>query len=193
MPTPDNNYISFNGPHHNGITYAASEDFDASKLDDAGRTYADAVKCSTGLTDFTGIFKKVTSGTEDALDVNNRCRNLKLYAEMWEFRGTFGITIKGESHGVHVHGYCKGHGKSADVGLGNWSDQARKGKTTEVVLDLQPEPGEVVTIQVLNADKPLLAPGSGPYRYVFPHPDSWYHPIVVQCFIALRRGLGIFG
>jgi hypothetical protein len=33
------------------------------------------------------------------------------------------------------------------------------------------EDGSPVWVRVLHADRPVFAPGSGPYRYKFPSPD----------------------
>ena len=181
MPaTPDVNLYSFNGPHDNG-RYVDWRDRD---IDGTG--FADALKCSTGLTEFSGSFGRVISGTEDAIDINNRCDGIVLHASAWVLRGKMGITIKGGSRNVSISGVIEGHGREADVDLGNWSDQSHEW-VTNTRLNLRTTDGSPVRVRVLAAEKPIYAPGSGPYEWVFPSPRNPFHKALVKTFMELRR------
>lgn len=178
----DINLISFNGPGENGNCI----DLTMNGPIVPGPEIADTLKFSTGLTSFYGRFPSVTSGTEDCIDVNNLCRNITITADKLVFRGTMGVTIKGGSRNIRITAYnCEGHGKETDVDIGNWSDQSSE-PTTGVMLDISRSDGELVRIRVINGTKPLLLPGSGPYKFLFPWPwiPRW---IVVPVFNLLRK------
>jgi hypothetical protein len=165
--TPDNNLISFNGPHHNGLTVEHPD------LILPTPQTTDTLKFSTELTAFRGIFGKVYSGTEDAVDINNRCHDIVLGFDTVVLGGKMGITIKGGSKdiGITIRNLV-GRGQEVDVDIGNWSDKSP------------------VTVRVINGEKPLLAPGSGPYKFIFPQP--WI-PLSLRAkvFQQLRRS-GLF-
>jgi hypothetical protein len=178
----DINLISYNGPHDNGRT-----------VDLSGRpplvptpSIADTLKFSTQLTDFTGIFPAVTSGREDCIDINNRCRNVSITCAKLIFCGRMGVTIKGGSGDILIRFLdATGHGRECDIDIGNWSDQSHE-PVRSVVLDCRRLDGEATVVRCLNGDRPRHAPGSGPYRYVFPWP--WMpRCIVAPTFRTIRR------
>ena len=181
MSAPDINLLSFNGPESNGRIMEMSDTL----LDGSG--YSDTVKCSTGLANFCADFGDVLSGSEDALDVNNRCEHLMLSAKKWLLRGRMGITIKGGSHHISVSGTIAGHGKETDVDLGNHSDQSRE-PTRNVTLNLRRADGAPIRVRVLNADTPTFIAESGPYTYVFPSPKLGpLHTLIVWGFVTFHR------
>lgn len=159
---PDINLISFNGPGHNG----GDVDWSTRTLI-GGPDIDDTLKCSTGLTDFKLHVGEVETGREDALDINNHCRGIQVHADQWVFpKGVArtGFTIKGNSHGVRISGSVLG---DPLVELGNWSDQSNE-PVTNVRLALRRTDGKAIRVRVFNGDLPVLEPGTGPYRFVFP-------------------------
>ena len=184
MSTPDKNLYSYNGP-----------DDDCKLVDDSMHSFgvehtpaawSDTLKYSTGLTDFVHRVGDVFGGKEDCIDVNNRCRNVAVYAKGLWSGGKYVATIKGGSTGTRITGRIVAGGSEVDVDIGNWSDQSDQ-PTTGTVLCLTRTDGRPVTVRVLNGEKPAEDPDSGPYRYVFPHPDAWYHKAAVWFFMTFRR------
>ncbi len=145
-----------------------------------GMGYTDTIHCSA-LEDFKGDFTSVYSGSEDALDCNNRCRSVSMHANIWSLDGKVGITIKGGSEQVAVSGMVNGTGK---VELGGWSDQSHE-RTTGVRLNLTHVDGSSIPVRVLLADAPVLE--GGPYHYLFPNPHGLLHGFWVWWFMTLRR------
>lgn len=176
---PDVNLISFNGPHDNYRAVKMEAPLDGTGFDDT-------VKCSTGLTGFKAQFGVVKGGREDALDVNNRCQELDLAADLWVLRGTMGFTIKGGSRDVRVSGPVEGHGRECDVDLGNASDQSHE-ETRRVRLNLWRVDGSPIRVRVLNAELPFEEAGSGPYVYVFPWKSRVLRVVTVKVFMEWRR------
>jgi hypothetical protein len=175
----DINLHSFNGPEDNDRLVVMLEPIVP------GPEISDTIKCSTGLSGFIGRFARVHAGKEDALDVNNRCRDLNLVAQAWVLGGAkYGITVKGGSRNVTVEGAVEGRGQECDVDLGNGSDQSNE-KTAGVKLNLWRVDGQPVRVRVLNADRPELF--NGPYKWVFPSPNIWFHSFFVKAFLLFRR------
>lgn len=181
---PDVNLHSYNGPGDNHNTVANRWEY----LDGTG--YADTLKFSTGLENFKGTFGTVISGSEDAVDINNKCRGIELAADRWMLRGRMGFTIKGGSKDVGISGWVEGHGSECDVDIGNWSDQSHE-PVTGVRLNLRMWDGSAVRVRVINGEFPTFVPGSGPYRYVFPWPWLPGRKWVIKAFHQLRR-VGLF-
>lgn len=146
----------------------------------------DSLKVTDGCHDFTAEIPLLYGGREDCVDINNRARNIGVNATFIP-QGKFMATIKGGVENVTLNGEVKGHGTEVDIDLGNWSDQSSV-KVTGVSLNLRPKFFETpITIRVLNSTKPLLVPGSGPYKYVWPLPWKWYHGIVVKAMLILGK------
>jgi hypothetical protein len=178
----DNNLLSFNGPADND----RSVDMREAVIEGAG--YSDAVKCSK-VENFRGYFGEVRSGTEDAADVNNECRNVFLAARLWALSGKIGFTVKGGSKTTTLAGQVQGHGKSCDVEIGGWSDQSND-KTEDTRLNLWRADGAPIRIRLLHGDRPRVY--GSPHEYVFPSPElGFLHPVIVWFFMKLRR-LGFF-
>lgn len=178
----DLNRLSFNGPSDNGKSVCLA--FESGAVD--GRGFADALKFSSGLSDFHGRFGTVFSGSEDAVDVNNRCSGLTIAADRYVLGGRMGITIKGGSSDVTVEGWLEGNGSECDVDIGNWSDQSHE-PVTGVKLGLRKWDGSKVRVRVINGDVPEFLPGSGPYCFVFPWPWLPGRRWIVRAFHQLRR------
>jgi len=181
----DKNLLSFNGPDDNGRNVQHPAPID-------GAGFHDAVKCSTGLRDFTARFGTVIAGSEDALDVNNHCQDLDIAAHRWVFppgRAATGFTVKGNSHNVLIAGLVDG---DPLVELGNASDQSTTW-CTGIRLDLYRLEQKPIRVRVLCSTFPEEIPGSGPYRYLFPSNIRWspLRRFLMKCFMELRRhGIG---
>lgn len=178
----DVNFISYNGPLDNG----RSVDLSDATLD-GSNGYSDTVKCSTGLSNFVAHFGKVISGKEDALDVNNLCRDLDITATEWVLQGSMGFTIKGGSSNVRVSGMVTGYGKETDVDIGNASDQSHAWVTGTVLNLWRADRKSPIRVRVLGGDLPTFVPGSGPYEFVFPWRWTPFRTLVVKTFLQLRR------
>jgi hypothetical protein len=200
----DDNLKSYNGPDDNGQTLVLNQDLDASKLN------ASAVKCSTGLEDFSlTVHGTVTGGGNACVDVNNKVQGAKVYADLLVPTGEFVATVKGGSgttKPIELGGTIRGSGKAVgvlggvkwlkwlpgalvgrvDVIGGDWSDQSHDWVKLWK-LAYRKEDGQPVCVMCLAAVRPEEEPGTGPYKYRFPHPDRFYHPFVVWCFETLRR------
>lgn len=161
---PDNNLISFNGPHHNNLFVEHLEDILPNPKTN------DTLKFSTQLTNFKARFGRVYGGTEDAIDINNGCENIEIEADTVVLGGKMGITIKGGARNIRItiHNLI-GAGREVDVDLGNWSDQSHE-PVQNVTLDITRLNGDPVRVRCINADRPWFAPNSGPYVFLFPSP-----------------------
>lgn len=183
MSSRDINLLSFNGPHDNGRFVSWGKPLVP------GQEIADTIKCSTGLTGFSAHFGVVHAGREDALDVNNLCRDVAITAERWVFtpRTRMGFTIKGGSRNITVVGLVDG---DPLVDIGNASDQSHA-MTTGVRLDLRRVDGKPIRVRVLGGDLPDFMPGSGPYRFVFPWRSRILRVIATKTFLQLRRHFSV--
>lgn len=148
--------------------------------------WADTLKFSTGLADCNVQAGRVYGGKEDCADFNNKCHNIQLKADSFHSGGKYVTTIKGGCTGIDIRGEIECGGSEVDHDYGNWSDQSNA-KTTGNILGTWKADGSPVTVRCLNADKPMVVPGTGPYRYLFPRPDAFYHGIVVWLFLTTRR------
>lgn len=148
--------------------------------------WQDTNKYTSRIHDFVHDVGNVFGGLEDCVDINNGASNGMITAAAFFPQGKYCATIKGGSHDIRLRGTLCGHGSEVDVDLGNISDQS-DAKTTGITLDLVSADGTPINVRVLNADKPQLIEGTGPYRYAFPHPDKWYHGICVWWLLAFRR------
>jgi len=170
----DSHILGYFGPANNNQTVT-----DLTYID--GTSASEAIKCTSYLENFTGIFGRVVGGYEDCADINNHSKNIHLKADLWVPTGKFGFTVKGESSGVTLEGPLKNHGTEVDVDFGNWSDQGN-GYTFDNTLNLWMLDGSKVRVRCLAGYKPTIVPGSGPYEYIFPKPNTWYHNIAVWFF-----------
>jgi hypothetical protein len=178
MSTRDINLFSFTGAYFSCQDYHSTDPLGGLVQPP---THQDTLKFS-GLVSFRGHFGTVYGGTEDCADINNRCDNVRLHAAEWRPQGQYAFTVKGGCRNITLAGDLFGHGKTVDVDLGNWSDQSNE-PTTAVTIDLYSQDDRPVIIRVLNADKPMVIGGA--HRYAFPHPDAWYHGIVVKAWLAV--------
>jgi hypothetical protein len=140
--------------------------------------------------DSTIHFGVVWPGAENVLDINDRS-SVVLDAQEWIIEGSkYGFTCKGASY-LSVSGLVRGRGKECDVDFGNYSDQWPRGRSTGR-LNLVRADGSPIRVRCLQAAKPTLVPGSGPYEFLFPHPDAWYHDLTIEGFLLLRRNKLVF-
>ncbi len=143
--------------------------------------WADTIKITSQCQNMVLHAEQVYGGQEDCVDINNRSQSVTVMAGEWIPQGKYLATIKGGAKSASLAGRVVSHGSEVDVDLGNWSDQSQE-ITGTTILDLQPTDGKPITVRVLHAVKPYFVASSGPYRYVFPHPDAWYHGLVVKAF-----------
>lgn len=141
----------------------------------------DSLKLTSHIKDYTASVDTLYGGREDCTDIHNGASNVRVEANRWIPQGKYLATIKGGVRGALLSGPVHAHGKEVDVDIGNRST-TNKGKTTGVRLNLVSKTGQPITVRVLNGDKPTMVAGSGPYKYIWPHPDAWYHSIVVWFF-----------
>lgn len=176
----DVNLYSFNGPdQNNGTVTIGTADASTGGL-------SSALKFSTGLSGFTLHAEKAYGGRDACVDVNNKCRALRIVVdELWP-TGQFAATIKGGSKAVSLTGRLMRHAKTYDVIIGDWSDQSHD-STAGVSLAITPDDGRPVTVCVLAGEKPVEVKGTGPYAYQFPKPDDPFHDLWVFLFETLRR------
>lgn len=162
--------------------YSYYETNSGTVLDDRNKTmgrhdpnpqWSDTLKYTSQLADFEHRLGVVYGGKEDCADINNRCADVALVADEWHSQGLYVFTVKGGSTGIQLAGHIVNGGTRADVVLGDKSDQS-DANTTDVLLCLTKKDGPV-TVRVLLADKPVMMPGSGPYKYLWPHPDGKLH------------------
>lgn len=146
----------------------------------------DTLKITSRAEDITVIAEEIRGGKEDCVDINNHAYSIGVLAKRWFPQGKYLATIKGGASRISLTGDVYSHGKEVDVDLGNMSDQSRE-PVTGVSLALRSQTGKPVVVRVLNAEKPLLARDTGPYRYAFPHPDAWYHGIMVRVLLFLDK------
>lgn len=138
-------------------------------------TVTDTIHCS-GAYGATLTASSIIGGSEDCIDFNNTSHDLAIKVEYLESGGKYVSTIKGGSYRIYLGGVIHLHGSEVDVDLGNWSDQS-SALTMAVTLDLKSSDGSPVTYRILNASKPILAPGSGPYRCIFHLPPILIKPV----------------
>lgn len=118
---------------------------------------ADTLKITGGISNLHVHVNRIHGGSEDCLDVNNKCRDVIVGDEktVWVPRGKYVATIKGGSHRVEVRGILVGHGKEVSVDLGNWSDQSND-RTEGVYINLKTDDGSAISYRRLNATSPRL-------------------------------------
>lgn len=153
--------------------------------------YTDCLKFTSEIKDFTGKFGTVFSGAENCADINFKTVNVKITADLWVANGgKYPFTVKGGSVGTGIYGKLQGHGKECDVDAGNWSDQSNDW-VKDWELGLTSNDGSPIVVRCISADAPKLVPGTGPYKFIFPNPNAWYHKIAVAGFKLLHK-LGFF-
>lgn len=148
MSKPDNNLLSFAGRRPLGTHFLGD-------LVANPEVYADALKvtdCDTG-TIYAG---RVVGGAEDCIDINNHTSDVEIIAGTLEPQGKFIATIKGGSRNITLRSICViGHGSEVDIDLGNISDQSDD-VTGPVKLALKHRDGDVITVRVLGASRPIF-------------------------------------
>ena len=176
MASKDNNLVSLCRPEDSGVSgYPKRHVF--GKLD-GSQGITDTLKTTSFLHDAIIEIDELIGGTEDCWDSNNHCDNIKVIAGTIRPTGKYIWTNKGgcKNMTLKCHNVINS-GSEVCVDLGNNSEQGEGQEFTR--LDLKTVDGSPITIRVLRGSKPELVEGSGPYKYVFPHPDSWYHGICV--------------
>ncbi len=111
---------------------------------------------------------------EDAVDINHT-EDFELEVNVLYPGRTFCGTIKGESKrcSVTVHTQI-GHAKEVDWDYGN-HENTRNENTITQSLAVQAEDRSRISVRCLQALPVYFEPGTGPYKYAFPSPESWFH------------------
>ncbi len=146
--------------------------------------WSDTLKITDGCHSLNVTAPRIYGGAEDCVDINNQARDI-VVSSTFVPQGKFAATIKGGAKGIVLKGNLWSRGSEVDVDLGNWSDQSNR-KTSVVLIDLETYDGKPVRVRVLNADKPIVR-GSLGVVYVWPHPDAWYHRIIVLGMLVLGK------
>lgn len=147
--------------------------------------WADALKIS-GIRRLRIIVDVLDSRAcrEDAIDCNHSEDVFVVINILYPGR-TFCGTIKGESKRCSITVKDQiGHAREVDWDYGN-HENTRNGYTTDQTLDVKTEDRSPATVRCLQADAPTLK--NGPYEYVFPKPNAWYHGIVIFFFRLIYR------
>jgi hypothetical protein len=164
----DINLHSFNGPHDSDRSARWGD-----KVLSPGPEISDTLKFSSQLRNFSGFFGVVHGGKEDCVDVNNRCENLRIHAELWVPHGKYLATIKGGSKAITLSGCVEGHGSEVDVDIGNISDQSDNA-TGPVYLNLKHVAGDPITVRIINGSRPFIAnPDNQKYVIKLRVPPFW--------------------
>ena len=148
--------------------------------------WSDTVKITSGCTNLQLRAERIHGGKEDCVDFNNLSTGCSVDAAFYP-QGKYLATIKGGCHGILLTGDVYAHGSEVDVDIGGWSDQEPIKPTTGTILGLWSKTGHPIRVRVLNGTKFTAMAGSGPYTYVWPRPETWYHPFVVKIFLFLGR------
>lgn len=196
MSTPDKNFFNISGDDTGNVwvndvlTFTADQpgmrELDiGSVLPPVDGGWADALKIS-GIRRLR-VRVDVLDGRncrEDAVDIDHS-EDVNLSVNILYPGRTFCGTIKGESKRCSVMVANQvGHAKEVDWDYGNHENK-RNGYTTGQTLSVKTEDRSDATVRCLQADAPTLK--NGPYRYVFPKPGTWYHPIVIFFFRLFYR------
>lgn len=148
---------------------------------------------------YTGIFKytgqqkgplKVLAATvvgarETLVDVNNGASNAEFTAGIWDVSPCkYGFSVKGGAQNIALNGVVRGQSKECEVFFGNWSDQDHEPSSGK--LNLKHENGTPIRIRYFD-DTVAFAPGSGPYKVIFPWAWLPFRGIIRRVFNQLRR------
>lgn len=188
MSHRDLNLVSYDTPaRDDGQTYGHAD----LGLYESVDVISDTLKITSGVKNVAVVVHgTLAGGSEDCVDMNNRAAGCIVHADRWAPRGKFLATIKGGTTDWHLSGAVVSHGMETDIDLGNWSDQCQE-ITGRGVLELVSTTGRPIRVRVLHAEMPEFAPGTGPYRYVFPWP--WLgpvRPLLVAAWRLVRRFIG---
>lgn len=115
----------------------------------------------------------ICGGKEDCVDMNRNCENILIEnCTVYPF-GSYGFTIKGGAKNITLRNVAfDGHGKVADIDLGNWSDQSMEQTTNVVLENVYAIDGSPVKVRVLWAEKPTVV-DSNIKLLVIPKPIIW--------------------
>lgn len=164
MPAPDKNYLSICGEYIGTRKLGGLTPPDGS--------YADTLKITGGSHSGYIFAAHITGGTEDCIDINNRCRDIIIEVPKLRAGGSYVATIKGGSRNITLCGKIWVPGETTDIDLGNWSDQSNE-RTTGIRLALTRADGRPVRVRLINADAPALI-GGGPYEIKRLNPILWW-------------------
>lgn len=150
--------------------------------------WSDTLKITSGCRALWVNIGTIWGGAEDCVDINNGCNGIGVNANFIP-QGKYLATIKGGVSNVTLAGSVSlAPAGEVDIDLGNWSDQSSK-PVAGVALNLARPNRAPITVRVLNAEPPIIL-GGGPYEFVWPRPNTWYHGIVVKTMLLLGK-LGI--
>lgn len=133
---------------------------DSETLSPPDDTYADTLKLSHAASvDVVGCH--IYGGTEDCIDMNRECRDVKILDCDLIPGGKYAVTIKGGSRGILLRNVVlHAHGSETDIDIGNWSDQSKE-LTKGVALDnVTMADGSPVRCRVLWGEAPTVVGGN---------------------------------
>lgn len=114
-----------------------------------GTGLSEALKITSGARDITVYAKTIIGGSEDCIDVNNQCRNIRVVADVWKPAGRYMATIKGGSEGITLEGTVARKASELEIDCGNWSDQSN-GPTASVTCLMSMADGSPWRYRLLN-------------------------------------------
>lgn len=102
----------------------------------------------------------IAQGHENAIDINNRSKNIKYSNATIGATGENGdqvITIKGGSTDIQITGvlHTRGNRQSVDVDVGNWSDQSYN-NSERITLNLTHVDGKKINVRIGRAKNVIL-------------------------------------
>jgi hypothetical protein len=122
----------------------------------------------------------VWGGKEDCIDMNRNCSDICINDSYLFPRGKYGMTIKGGTKNVTLRNVTfLGHGKEADIDIGNWSDQSQEKTTNIKLIDVIASDGKPVRVRVLWGDPPEVVGGNVKIVIV--------SPVLVKIYRFLRK------
>lgn len=122
----------------------------------------------------------VWGGKEDCIDMNRNCSDICINDSYLFPRGKYGMTIKGGTKNVTLRNVTfLGHGKEADIDIGNWSDQSQEKTTNIKLIDVIASDGKPVRVRVLWGDLPEVVGGNVKIVIV--------SPVLVKIYRFLRK------
>lgn len=126
---------------------------------DPNKKHSDILKFSQSV-DQTLDGVTVSQGLEDAVDMNNRCRNIVLKGDFGVngWKGLHAFTIKGGVENIRISGLIHSRGSETDVDIGGWSDQCYN-LSKNIFVDVKHSDGNPVRVRIGRATSVTLGAG----------------------------------
>ena len=160
------------------------------QLDASGGGFTAAVKITSHCANFTITGDKWVGGTENVVDINNECENVKVACSEFVVPTGAKYALSSKTcNGVTFEGKIVGRPTQYALNLGSWSDQSsatQHGTTLNLTADNYP-----IVVWVGNAVKPKVL--NNPSFYKFRGFGLLGSPIreIVMFFWGVLKKLGI--